>query len=817
MRLIFSEVLFALTIGSSCLMAQPANTDRKAEQPEPKSPPKLKMHSKLHSSVFQGDSITLQAKVSGDNLIYRWVRNYRTICRKASCTFSTKKWGIGKQVVTAVIYNRLESRSINFFVKVLARPEGKKVADITPKLVKPKTVEKIKEGDFSVSALVGIGYSNVGRKINIISKLPAYLRWNEKLRSHVKGILQFGVKDSDEHLILPRSLVSLAETNTGRRVINLRKGIIRSRQLQEKQPNWSILNDKWLQVDGDEHADIIVHRKNKKGNKVAVYVLRGNARVYYSKNTDNKETSIPTGKSIILPAGSQTRFIKGREPSRLYAPNSQTLVDVFSRSTPQYIPVSEDEKRKKPCSFLTKDIRVKRSQNLASALETSEKLLSKRDYILALENLLPLIDKSKNNYEYSFLLAKTYRELGIYNPAIIFFRNAIRLEPKKFEPHYELGVLYIAARRWELAANELGQAMDLGHPPSQLIEYYLGVAHFNIEQKLTARNHFKKSLWEPVNSDIEVSSWQFLQLLKGQQTFGANLSMGFGQDSNVYRWGSDARTDSYKTESALYYQGSAETFYRFYGSNDGDVKIGYDAVNRRYIDGDLKDIETLRQRLHLDWTLLLGFNDQHIPAFSLYVEPFIELFGFGENERSADTLGYEIHLGFPQFPYSPKFKYYSGSVTDPVPGRDDKLDPIRHEPVIASDRSGSESRYAINVDLHDGLTTDIQSELTYNSFTHKESAVSIDDFTQFGLDLMTQTKISHTMKLLWDIGYRSRDFKNSSESRKDSTIDTEIALQYFYSPSLFNDLRIEYTSQNSSDSTFTYNRYDIGLFLTLEL
>ena len=839
MKLLLLSIGFVFVIGSTPIAAQspdnvPAdepneNTeddnsstpDEKQTQPTTsqstiKTAPRVLAHSEIRASIFQGDKLTLQTKVTGDSLVYRWIRDYRTICRKDTCTFSTEKWGIGNQVITAVIYNRLESRTINFFVKVLARPDDQEPKDVIPKLVKPKETEKINKGDFSVSALFGIGYSNVGRKIKVISKLPASLRWNEKLRSHVKGLLAFGIKGTEEHLLMPKSLVELAETDSGRRIINIQRGEVRSRQLNGKESNWSILSDDWIQVDGDENADIIVQRKNKSGTKVAVYVLRGNARVYYTKKVGDKGDNSVLGESITIPSGSQVRFIRGKSPSRLYAPNSQTLVDIFSQSTPQYIPVIEGKKRKKPSAFITENIRSKRDQPLKSAILTSKKLLQERDYILVIENLLPLVDKAKSNYEYSLLLAKAYRDLGIFNPSIAFFNHAKAIEPNNPAASYELGVLYMSARRWELAAEELTHALELGYTSNQLIQYYLGVAHFNMDQKLEARNYFKRSLWEPENEDIEISSRKFMQLLKGQQKFGATLSLGFGKDSNVYRWGSDERTPDYKTESSLYYEASANPFYRFYGGTDGEVKIGYDARIRRYIDSDLKDVEILDQRLHLDWNLMLSFDETHTPAFDLYVEPFIGLFSYGA-QRAADRFGYDIRMGFRQLWGAPTIKYFSASVVDPVPGYFDKLDPIRHEPTIASDRSGTESRYALNLSLYDGLTTDLQSELSYGSFVHKKSTVSIDDFTHYGLDIMSQFKISHTMKMIWDLGYHTRDFAKSDDSRKDTIVGTDLGFRYFYTPSLFNDLRAEYTSLNSSSSSHSYKRYDIGLFLTLEL
>jgi len=839
MKLLLLSIWAILAINSTRVVAEPSNsinnedpqensqnnattdeivptTRKKTSTKAAQTPPRIRAHSKLRTSLFQGDQLTLKTKVTGDNLVYRWIRNYRTICRKDTCSFSTKKWGIGKQVITVVIYNRLESRTVNFFVKVLARPDDKKPEDITPKLVKPKETKKIKKGDFSASALFGIGYSNVGRKVNVISALPASIRWNEKLRSHVKGLLTFGIKGTEQHVLMPKSIVSLSETSSGRRIIDLQRGEIRSRQLEATTPNWSILSGDWIQIDGDENTDIIVQRKNKTGTKIAVYVLRGSARVYYSNKVGTEENSTTVSKSIIIPTGSQIRFIQGKKSSRLYAPNSQTLVDIFSQSTPQYVPVVEGEKRKKPSAFITQNIREKRNQTLKSAIERGKILFSNKDYILVLENLLPLVDKANKNYEYSMLLAKTYRELGVFNPAIVFFNKAKRIEPTKPDASFELGVLYISARRWGLAADELKEALHLGYESNQLIQYYLGVAHFNMNQKLAARNHFKKALWEPENDDLEISSIKFMQLLKGQQKFGATLSMGFGKDSNVYRWGSDERTADYETESSLYYEGSATPFYRFYGGTDGEVKVGYDAVIRRYVDGSFRDVETLNQRLHLDWNLMLGFDKTHRPLFNLYFEPFIELFSYG-SQRSADKFGYEIHTGFDQLWSKPTIKYFYASVTDPVPAYFDKLDPIRHEPAVASDRSGAETRFGLNQDLYDGMVFDLQSELSYGSFIHKASTVKADDFTHYGLDLMTQTKISHTMKILWDIAYHARSFKESEDSRKDTITGTNLAFRYYYSPSLFNDLRAEYTSQNSSSESHKYTRYDIGLFLTLDL
>ena len=488
--------------------------------------PALIEHSHTTLSVAQGDTLNLSVVVEGRQVLLRWVKDHKTLCKKVTCSFDTTDWSLGRHRLVALAYNSHGSRAVAFRVRVLAREDGQAVETKTPKMKPAEKPEVLRADDLYVRSFLGIGYSFHNRKVQVVGQYPRLLTWDEKLKSHNKGVIQFGRRRQEEHFVLPQSSVALAKSDSGRKVIQLLDGDIRSRQLEASEPTWTILVDDWLQLDTDSKGDVIVMRS---GDRVRVSVLRGYARVYYRLAESG---TLEEGKSSVVPPGSQIEFRNGRKPNRYERLDYRSIRRRFHRSSPQYI---RSTKQQRKGSFISPSIRENSQQPVKEATAKARALVETQDYLLAIEQLLPLYKRGKNNFELNMLLGDAYYGLSLLKQANRYYRQASELEENSPEVAFAIALLHMESRNWPKMIAWLDKADDLNHPNWQALHYYRGVATFNLEELPEARSNFRYSLWEVRNRDMDVSARKFLTRIRDDRPYGAVGRAWVGYDSNIFR------------------------------------------------------------------------------------------------------------------------------------------------------------------------------------------------------------------------------------------------------------------------------------------
>lgn len=772
--------------------------------------PVISTHSELQSTVYQGDKIILGVNATGEKLLYRWVRNYKTICTGSNCRFDSSRWGVGAQNITVVIYNNFGSQTVNFMVRVLARPIDQAFSEVEPKTVRAEKAEALSAKDFFVKAVYGIGYSFKDRSdVRIVAQLPRAISWSESVRSHVEGLVQFGVKQKEEHLVLPGSSVVLQTSDENRRIIQLTSGTVRSRQLALDLPSWSVTVGTWLQVDGDAKADLIVSTSKQDPKKVTVTVLRGNARVLLQKNDREPPLSI-----YMYPGISQVYAAESEAVSDNLSA-SKSVEKIVRQSTPQYF-LKKNEGKGRVTSFVTPDISKKINQAPGDAIIEAKAALDDDDAISALEALLPIYLANKQLYELNFQLANAYGQLGAFKEAFRYYKEAARLEPKNPEPPYQMGMLYIRSGSWVKAIEALKAAQSLKHPNQQNINYQLGVSEFNLGHSYSSRSYFRYAQWQAQNAELKASTDSYLKIINDRRWFGAFGRLRVGKDSNVFRWGGGGRTDGYETESSLYYRGGLDMFIRAYESEQGEMLFGFDIDKTIYTASGASDLSPLVQKLYMTWLFNAGISAGQKPAFQADFRPFIQLFSLGD-ERSADDFGLNLTLGSPRLTTSPYLRILYATSSDPLPARDDKVDPLLREPVVPSDRSSKITGYGLGFDFLKNPAKKINLELLSKKVEHNESVIKVDDFKEMSLTFRTKSLAPNNFGFLFDAGYLKRSFAASDDSRKDTAFALSLGVQYLFTSTISSDFCIDYLSQKSNRSISSYNRNDMSLGLSIEL
>lgn len=466
--------------------------------------------------------------------------------------------------------------------------------------------------------------------------------------------------------------------------------------------------------------------------------------------------------------------------------------------------------------FLSPNIEAHKGKGLSETMIDADKLLKQEDYLMALENLLPVYEKAAGNFLYNIAVADAYRGLHLFKPAMHFYNAASAANRNSGLPDFEMGLLFIAQKKWADAEASFKSAKDKGYANKQMLNYYLGVSQYNQGDALGAEIAFKASLWESKNSDLKESAQAFLQGLGDDNAVGAIGTAGIGYDSNPYRWGKGSRTDNYRTKAGALYRGFGSVFYRPKDDAYGHFKLAFDIEKKGFFESDLENIETLSQKLYVDWKANFFLDENLQSALSVRLVPFLELFSFGEN-RSADKYGAHVEVGNESWVWAPRLLIGYTFLVDPLPGRDDKLDPILLEPIQPSDRSAVITNFGLGFRLvrQPDLFADLLG--SYITVGQRNELIEIDDFNEINIRVEAEHILNQYIHLSLTPGYFNRTFPNSRDSRKDSGYLLDLGLSYYFTQAFYHDFKAHYRNQDSNRNVSSYNQYYATANFTLEL
>jgi len=796
---------------------KPAGNTISGEEAAKAALPQLTYHTEQTISVYKGDLLVLEIEAQGEGIKYRWLRENKTLCREAVCEVDTAMLGSGKHSIVAVVYNRFGSSSVRFLLKVLQRPNNEPQVTVKPPSVKAENIEFIKFDDLYVKGLIGIGYSYLASKVSVVGPLSVRLDWQEKLKSHSKGILKFGRPKTEEHYLMPNSVVALVKSNSGRRAMRLIQGTLRSRQIKEEKASFSTLVSDWLQIDPDLKADYIITRDDPNDESTVVLtVLRGNVRVFQYKTLGNQ----PEGDMLVFPALSRVEFKKSNPVGIATRPRSKEVTKVFPFTSSQYIQKGILKKpiKTKGGSFLSSNLKIKMKASIEEASKAARAALDENDPIVALENLLPVAKLGKKNTDYLQLMGITYYRLGLFDLASVYFAMVVKAKESWADPYYMQALIALENEKWADAEKLFGDADDRNYSNWQAMHYYMGVAQINQGENLSARNSFKYSLWGATSVELEVSTRNFLRKIADDRNYGAIGSLGIGMDNNIYNWSDDLEfpTESLGGKSGNFYDAYGKLYYNGFSSDLGYFQIGYDIRKRGYTDSKLVAAETMVQHIYADWLLRIGDEGAPKATVEFGMMPYIKIIHIGE-ERAADIFAIKASVGSPKVVANPTLMVDYQSFSDPLPTRDDILDPVKFEPVTAADRSGTYTKYGLQ------LTPADRGNLKFNfyagafGFTHDDSQVKGDDFSGFHVKPDIDFRVTYRFFVSIDALYESRTFPNYTDGRKDTVINAVPSFGYSFNPAFGNRIYYDYKTQTSSAEGYSHKRGIMAYEISLEL
>lgn len=780
--------------------------------------PEITGHSQLSFAVNKGDSVTVEVQAKGEGLIYKWVKSDKTICREAICEFATSEWGLGTHRVTLVVYNGQASLFLKYDIRILTVPPGHVPSRVQAPLVESaQAVEAVRKDDLVVTALTGRGYSYQESKVQVVGPTPRALDWNEKLRSQASASLRFGREGLEEHVLGERSSVYLVKAESGRRGIVLRKGILRSRQLSGQAPRWSIIAEPWLQIDTDAQGDVLVERVLGENDEVTVTVLRGTARIF-------RETDVAghQGKAITVAQGLEVHFLRGdavTEP-KLTEPDSKRMETLFAQTTPNYLPGKDPAAS--GAGWTIAGDRLPSSD--ATAMTLAREAMSHRDYMVALEMIAAREEELSDSFEGNMAVGEAAFGLGLFGPAVAALEQAAKIDPKAADPHFLIGYIALTGKQWSLARQHFEAAEDLDFIEAQTpqeaqeLQYYLGVARVNAGDIITARNAFTYALWNDGTAEVATSARQFLEVTKARTWLDLRAGVGVFYDSNVLR--SDdldlslVANDTLKTNKSAGYFGSGG--FSVWGFRNSEAHAGFvfDIKRAAYVDGSLAALNTIDQKLALNFGFAMGAATATKPYLEVELNPSIRMIYVGE-ERAIDQLGTSLVATSPRF-YGLGLTIDSVLNMDPIPGRDDILDPVLGEVVPAGERSSRDVIYGLRGTVIDRATWQLGIGVKSGATRMRSFAERGYNHAETTLGVQSLYQPSLRQSLAVDVSRLSRTFADSEDKREDTRLSMALAWTWHYTPALYQVFDMSYEAQSSSRDLSSYKRRWMDLRLGLD-
>lgn len=497
-------VLLALLIISGLSYSQ----DKKAFKA-----PRIDSYSKTAFSVYRGEKIRLKIEAQGPDLQFKWIRTSGTLCTTADCTVDTDQWGFGRHRVVFLVFNQYGSLFLTYHISILSPPFGYKPGEIdVPMVADPKEVEVVSVKDAVVSAVKGSGYAFHGSKVQVIGREERALEWAETLRAQNEGVLRFGRKDKESHVLFDGGIAHLSQSTPMRRAVILGRGSLRSRQIDGASPSWSILvadgshqdgtrvpEESWLQVDLDAKGDVAIIRedsgsdagidgkqgapqsKAKKGASedtsgdesssqsgepseskgVSIQVYGGTARVFLQTGTfgEGQAWVVPAGFEIEInkPGFNEIRKSKvspSKKGGDTKSVDGATVLPLRIRKLNRVLKESSPEYRfgTDYDSSLNGWVLVPksdRSQTLRGALLAATKELKKNEFFRALEELSPYWSSDRDDATLCALAAEAYSRLGWFDQVLKVFDDS-RPKQSQVKPKtlIHLGIADLLESRW---------------------------------------------------------------------------------------------------------------------------------------------------------------------------------------------------------------------------------------------------------------------------------------------------------------------------------------------------------------------------------
>ena len=819
--------------------------------------PEITWYSDRSFSVYQGDTLAVAVKASGNELEAKWFKGHTVFCRSLNCSIDTSQWEIGRHRLVFVVFNKAGSKFVRYDVRVIAAPESHRPTQVHPDMVPAASeTEMTNAYDLTVKSLHGRGYSYHQKKLQILGPQPRALDWTEALRTSRRGVLDFGRVGVESHTLAGNSAARLLKSDQDRRAIILKRGTLRSRNLSSKDPRWSVVIPDLAQIDTDAKGDVLITRadfgtpKTKTANEdeaeprdkaegnataagedegtdseetkdsaatdrnsqaVTITVLRGYARVFVRNKGAQKGDD--AGSAVIVGPGLSLTVRPGEEPDTPGMPDIKATADLVAETSPQYMPGRWEDGVANGLAFTAS---APKTKTFAEALAAATLLRS--DPILVLEVLLPKYADAKTDYQAQLALGEAYKALYLFNSAAVVLKAAAELKPNAPEPECLLGEMALLMQNWSNAERYLDSARDKDAPDTQKVNYELGVAAYFANDSQVAAAAFDRALWtEDGSPEIANSARAFRQRSNPLRWYELRASAGVFYDSNILHSDSvDVTTLGYglKAKKGAGYMGTFGFSLWPWRTPSFGTELAWDGGKTAFFSKSFGPVARIDQTLAIRFNLGFGGGDG-LKYVALGLGVFARSLAVG-GQPSINALGEVVTLSSPAF-YDLRLSAKPTTAVDPLPAHSNVVDPLLGEIVDPGDRSSKLVYYTLGITPVRNERIRLDLDLNSGRTTYHSTFEAPESYRLIGLT--AHLDYTSTPRSIWSagIGDARRTFGSSVDQRKDNLIGMTGAWRWYFVPMLSQTMEIDLDKQKSSRAVNGYKRLMIAYRLNFAL
>ena len=691
-------------------------------------------------NAMRGDVIKLKIEFNSNKSLIpqiKWViRSQSLVCRDDTCTLKTSAIAPGNHAVYIVVFDDSGSDSMKFNLRVGDPVRGKNPREIVIP-PGPLTGEQQETADdqtkntgsflsrHSVSAINGRAYSHNRAVIHIVGHESKPLGEADTLRTSDPGLLAVKLTGSDETWLLEGSVGKLTGKSSGRGLLRLERGIVRSRALTNRDPGWDIASGGYV-FRGDGKQDIIVQRLP--GDEVLVTALRGPIRIHteatYKGHADeNVFFKITQGSMIRLKV---TTSATGQDPARPQTAGSpaeqEVVATVIRTTTPQYL-TRRDATDPEKFPF----IRNRFPGALSDAVKAARSALNQSDPWLAIEPLLYRQEEAIKDQDACYLIGQSYVEMLLFPEGEEWLQKSIaaplgtkaqNTSAASDKAQIMLGILNYKKKSWASAAAHFTTANletwlkepDLAGERAYMVGKSCALGEYRHCAKIYLSRAANNRLTPEGRSEARLLLKK-IDLLPGS-TWSSTLHVGY--NSNIFglkKASNKAALPDGVTHNqtgfafgslALASRGSASDELPQDDQDRGGIEFKLNLEKSLYVNQDLANygVSTYAGQLGIFYTrasrkATSEDSSGNAPSIDLGLHAYMIMGGIG-SQRIHDEGGAGMSISLPWL-MGTEFNYQNGRTVDPQPSLEHEIDYLTRERTGAADDTATVSRIGLKI------------------------------------------------------------------------------------------------------------------------
>jgi hypothetical protein len=296
--------------------------------------------------------------------------------------------------------------------------------------------------------------------------------------------------------------------------------------------------------------------------------------------------------------------------------------------------------------------------------------------------------------------------------------------------------------------------------------YDWAIAAYRLNQVQKSRELFQQ-VYESADSEaLRREARSYLGLMKDNRPWRIQARINYIMDNLLLGVGeTDGTTLADLPEQARGIDGALDFAGLWRFGEESYFGAGYRVEQESYFDKKLKDLTYLDQYLFFPLRMALDDTDGNL-SFSVSGEAFAQTVAIGD-ERSLDGYGGDVQLRFHGVPFEPFVGARLAKYVDPLPERDDKLDPLWREGVLATDRSRVITAFYGGGCLVCLFVYNFDVAYRYHQESFLAGIAKEDSLKRYALESKQRFRVGSDSEIRLLANYERENYVDNPQNRKD--------------------------------------------------